>query len=79
MVIYECDMCGKQSNCERDMHSMSVGGRKEDENLPFGENAECVMVCKECYGKIGDFIRGYKSRMKGMNCTIDMRFKKGEP
>lgn len=34
MVIYECDMCGKQSNCERDVHEMSVGGRKDDENLP---------------------------------------------
>ena len=29
MVIYECDMCGKQSRCERDMHEMSVGGRKD--------------------------------------------------
>lgn len=63
MVIYECDMCGKQSNCEQDMHKMSVGGKKEDENLPFGENVECAMVCKECYGRIGDFIRGYKSMM----------------
>ena len=74
MVIYECDMCGKQSNCERDMHEMSVGGRKEDENLPFGENAERVMVCNECYGKIGDFIRGYKSRMKGLRCSVDTTF-----
>jgi hypothetical protein len=74
MVIYECDMCGKQSKCERDMHEMSVGGRNEDENLPFGENVECVMVCNECYGKIGDFIRGYKSRMNGLNCTIDSQF-----
>lgn len=73
MVIYECDMCGKQSNCEQDMHQMSVGGRKEDENLPFGENVECVMVCRECHGKIGDFIRGYKSRMEGADRLLNAR------
>ena len=79
MVIYECDMCGKQSRCEQDMHVMSVGGRKDDENLPFGENVEQrVMVCKECYRKIGDFVRGYKSRMKGLECRIDNRFSKGK-
>ena len=73
MIIYECDMCGKQSKCEHDMHDMSVGGRKKDEDLPFGENVECVMVCNECYGKIGDFIRGYKSKMKGLNCVVDAK------
>ena len=74
MLIYECDMCGKLSKCESGMHEMSVGGRKEDDNPIFGENVERVMVCDECYGKIGDFIRGYKSRMRGIRYSIDNTF-----
>ena len=79
MVIYECDMCGKQFQSEDAVHQIKVHGKEEDDNQFLGENIWNPMICRECSRKVGDFIHGYKSRMKGLNCTIDSRFKKGEP
>lgn len=74
MIIYECDMCGKQFREESHVRDVSTLGEKKNDDLPFGDNIEHFMVCRDCSREIGDFIRGYKARMKGLNCTVDTKF-----
>ena len=76
MVIYECDMCGKQFPHESYVHDVIAHEKAEE---PFGDGTVKFNVCHDCSRLIGEFIRSHQSRMKGMNCTIDTRFKKGEP
>ena len=74
MIIYECDMCGKQFREESRVSAVSTLGEKKGDDLPFGDNIDHFMVCRDCSREIGDFIRGYKARMKGLNCSVDTKF-----
>ncbi len=73
MLIYECDMCKKQFMSQDCAHEISVV-RQRDEDLPFDDNMEKLMVCDECSRKIGDFVKNHKKRMEGFKITVDQRF-----
>lgn len=70
MVIYQCDMCGKSVSSINDMDAITVRDKSE-EQLPFGDGKKKFDVCAACSREIGQFIEGYKSRQKGLRCSIN--------
>lgn len=60
MIIYECDMCGKQTHA--DMPTLEVVTSKQAD---FGRNVDQFMVCRECGDHIVKFVKTFKLRMGG--------------
>lgn len=78
MVIYECDMCGKTFAVKECVREITAHVNQDGEEMPFDDGLRKFDVCKDCSLLIGEFISGYKSRMKGLRCTIDPRFARKE-
>ena len=75
MVIYECDMCGKQFPDKGCVNEITTHVKEE---TPFDSGSKTFDVCDDCSRLVGEFISGHKSRMKGFRCTIDTTFGNNE-
>lgn len=60
MIIYECDMCGKQSRA--DMPTLEV---VTSQKANFGRHVEQFMVCRECEDHIVEFVKNFKQNVGG--------------
>lgn len=59
MVIYECDMCKWTTIDKYEMKEIVLSERNHDYTVESR-----FLLCSDCGKKIGDFIRGHKSRME---------------
>ena len=69
MILYQCDMCGKMVSSGNDLDSITVLCESE-EQIPFGDGKKKFDLCDDCSREIGCYIEGYKSRRRGLRCSI---------
>lgn len=60
MIIYECDMCGKQAHA--DMPTLEIVTSRP---ANYGRHVEKFMVCRECGDHIVEFVKNFKRNMGG--------------
>ena len=74
MVIYECDMCGKQFQDKGCVNEITAHVNKFGEETPFDDGLKTFDVCDDCSRLVGEFISGHKSRIRGLRCSVDTSF-----
>ena len=62
MIIYECDMCGKQQSSKLD-YEVSLPVPSEEE-LPWDDSTK-LMLCRKCAINVSAFIQGQRLSTKG--------------